>query len=180
MSSSPNLSLSDLQRGILTEIGISQWKLEESDRIAHEHALQAKRTAGEISQPSSEQLSDSEAQSIPAVVEQKPVAVSPDENSEPGTEAISMPDRILFAWSESLFPAWFTQDLLLALGENVNAVEYIDPQRTQHYRDHALLCLSGDKLAYDGKQLTLPAGAEQLSSVFKKELWNVLAQHHDN
>lgn len=180
MSRSPNPSLSNLQRGILTEIGISQWKLEDVDRLALEQAFASKRAAVQSSEPSSEQVSDTKAAPTQDAVSENPLAENPVENSEPAKDMISMPGKILFAWSESLFPVWFTQDLLQALAMDENEIEYIDSESSQRYQDHALLCLSGDKLAYDGKQLTLPVLAAELSPSFKKELWEALAQYHGN
>ena len=175
MSSSHNPSLSDIQRGILTEIGISQWKLEDTDRIVVEQSLLAQSAAESEAESPAEQISEVETAGTPDVVVESPV-----KNSTQDVEMISRPDKVLFAFSESSLPVWFTQDLLRALELEENTLEYVDSQRIQQYQDHALLCLSGDQLAYDGKQLTLPVEAEELSPVFKKELWEALIQYHGN
>lgn len=157
MENTSHLVLSDYQRAILNEMGISSWQL------ASEVATQVKV----VNQPLENVTTSSDVIS-------KTDALAKLKQLKLQTQKIESTDSILMTFSKSDIQFQIFTDILIALGLEAKPQKHISTEQLNHYSDYPLSWTQGEKVSMNSKQLITPALAELHHPETKKQLWQQL------
>jgi DNA polymerase III psi subunit len=157
MENTSHLVLSDYQRAILNEMGITSWQL------ASEEATQAKV----VNQPLENVTSSSDVIS-------KTDALAKLKQLKLQTQKIESTDSILMTFSASDIQFQIFTDILIALGLEAKPQKHISTEQLNYYSGYPLSWTQGEKVSMNSKQLVTPGLAELHHPETKKQLWQQL------
>jgi DNA polymerase III psi subunit len=157
MNMTSHLVLSDYQRAILNEMGISSWQL------ASEEATQVKV----VNQPLENVNTSSDVIS-------KTDALAKLKQLKLQTQRFESTDSILMTFSASDIQFQIFTDILIALGLEAKSQKHISAEQLNHYSGYPLSWTQGEKVSMNSKQLITPALVELHHPETKKQLWQQL------
>ncbi len=157
MENISHLVLSDYQRAILNEMGISSWQL------ADEEQTQAKAESQTV-----------EAVATSSKVIPKEDALAKLKQLKVQTQTSKATDSVLVTFLQSDSKLQIFTDVLIALGLEANQQKYISTDQLSLYSDYPLSWTQGEKVNLKHKQLITPTLAELQHSDNKKQLWQQL------
>lgn len=157
MENTSHLVLSDYQRAILHEMGISSWQLADE-----------KQTQDKVeSQPNQDVTASPDITS-------KDDALAKLKQLKAQTQTIETTDSVLVTFSQSDTKFQIFTDVLMALNLETKQQKYISTEQQSQYSDYPLSWTQGEKVSLNDKQLTTPALKELHSPTIKKQLWQQL------
>jgi DNA polymerase III psi subunit len=157
MENTSHLELSDYQRAILNEMGISAWKLfdEEHNQVKVE------------SQPINALSNASKVKSkVDALAKLKQLKVQ--------TKSVESTDSVLVTFPQSAEKLQIFHDVLISLGLESRPLKYISEDQLSQYSGYPLYWTQGKTISLKPKQLITPALVELLHTATKKQLWQEL------
>lgn len=157
MKNTSDLVLSDYQRAILNEMGISSWQLSDKQETQEKNVnqtLEALATSSEVSSKED------------ALAKLKQLKVL--------TKTSEATDSVLVTLLKSDTRCQFFTDVLIALDLDAKPQKYISTDQLSHYSGYPLSWTQGKKVSLSNKQLTTPALDELHHSDIKKQLWQQL------
>jgi DNA polymerase III psi subunit len=157
MENTSHLALSDYQRAILNEMGISSWL------VSSEEQNQAK-TDNQIND-----TVDSSSEIVPKVD-----ALAKLKQLKVQTQTNKITDSVLVTCSQSDTRLNVFTDVLIALGLESKELKLVSIDQLSHYVDYPLSWTQGDEVSFQNKQLITPALVELTHSDTKKQLWQQL------
>ena len=194
MSKDKSPSISKFQAAVLTQMGITPWKLaseSESESVSASNNMETpaattvkqgqaadrlaalKATIGSSnelgSKPASEPADKGAASSPQPDVVSPAVAVQP--------EMISLPDTVVMAMDTGVIPDSLVKDVLLAMGLDAKAIEWVASDKLGSYQNYLLAWQTGESCAVSDKQLITPANLHG-SAAAKKQLWQLIWQQY--
>lgn len=157
MEITSHLVLSDYQRAILNEMGISSWQLvdEEQSGVKSESQIH-------------------EAVVTPSEVISKEDALAKLKQLKVQTQTTEATDSILVTFSPSDSKSPIFNDILVALGLEDKQQRHISSEQLFHYSGYPLSWTQGKKVSFNHKQLITPALVDLHQSDTKKQLWQQL------
>jgi DNA polymerase III psi subunit len=157
MKNTSVLLLSDYQRAILNEMGISSWQLvgEQSSRVKIEN--QPDKTVA-----------------TPSKVKSKEDALAKLKQLKVQTQTTEATDSVLVTFSKSDTNLQVFTDVLIALGLENKQQKHISTNELNHYSGYPLCWTLGEKINLKHEQLITPALSELNHSDTKKQLWQQL------
>ena len=157
MENTSHLVLSDYQRAILNEMGISSWQLanEEQTQVALDNQTH------EIAATSPDVKSTEDA-----LAKLKQLKVQ--------TQTRESTDSVLLTFLPSDTKFQIFTDVLIALNLEARQQKHISREQLSQYSDYPLSWTQGEKVSLNDKQLTTPALAELHQPDTKKQLWQQL------
>lgn len=182
--SDPNKhSLSDFQVGILAEMGITSWKLEDPERIAFELARADKARAdkvrteeAQVDEKTLDEVEYSQSHSAETQSPDEQVAETPSDESV--VERQSAAGMVLLALTETDIPHGFKQDVLQACGLEEQEIKWIEQQHVQDYEGYDLLWKAGERVSLTDKCLVTPMGQAVYKADVKKQIWAAIQGLH--
>ena len=154
MENIPHLVLSDYQRAILNEMGVSSWQL------ANVEQTQAKAEKQLV-----------EAVAAPSEVVSKVDALAKLKQLKVQTQKNETTDALLVTFSKGDTKLQIFSDVLIALGLEAKQQKHISEDQLNHYSGYPLSWTLGEKVSLHDKQLITPALAELHHPDAKKQLW---------
>ena len=151
------LLLSDYQRAILSEMGISSWQL------ANTQQMQKK-----VENPSIEAIT-----ALSEVIS-KEDALARLKQLKIQTQKTETIESVLVTLSQSDTKLQIFSDILIALGLETKQYKRISVDQLSHYSGYPLSWIQGEKVSVNHKQLTTPTLAKLQHSDTKKQLWQQL------
>jgi DNA polymerase III psi subunit len=151
------LILSEYQRAILNEMGISSWQLADTESTEVKVENQLLKTVA----ASSDVLSKQDAL---AKLEQLKVQ----------TQKSEITDSVLVTLLSNDTKLQIFTDILIALGLDANQQKHISIDQLEHYSGYPLSWKQGEKISLTHKQLITPALVELQHFETKKQLWQQL------
>tara|TARA_R110002096_G_scaffold224516_1_gene413840 strand:+ start:400 stop:900 length:501 start_codon:yes stop_codon:yes gene_type:complete len=157
MENTSHLVLSDYQRAILNEMGISSWQLvgEEQSQVKVEN--QSHKMVA-----------------IPSKVKSKEQALARLKQLKVQTQTSEVTDSVLVTFSKSDTNLQMFTDVLIALGLENKQQKHISTNELNHYSSYPLYWTQGEKINLKHQQLITPALSELHHSDTKKQLWQQL------
>jgi len=154
MENTSHIVLSDYQRAILNEMGISSWHLASEE---HNHAKVdiVKNHTGEAS--------SEVVLKVDALEKLKQLKVQ--------TQTNEITDSVLVSCSQSDSNLQIFSDVLTALGLETKQIKHVSIDQLSQYSDYPLSWVIGDKVSLMNKQLITPTLVELNYSDTKKQLW---------
>jgi len=157
MESTSHLVLSDYQRAILNEMGISSWQ------FADEQHPQVKVE----NQPSKEVAT-------PSKVRSKEDALAKLKQLKVQTQTSEATESVLTTFSKNDTELQLFTDVLIAFGLDAKQLKHISTDELNHYSSYPLYWTQGEKINFSHKQFVTPAITELHHSDIKKQLWQQL------
>lgn len=157
MENTPHLLLSDYQRAILNEMGISSW------RLANEVQTQV-----EVEDLSFKPVATS------AKVKSKEGALAKLKQLKAQTQTRETTNSVLVTFPQSDTKLQIFTDVLMALGLDTQQHTYISKDELEHYADYPLSWTYGEKVSFGDKQLITPTLSVLHEPTAKKQLWQQL------
>jgi DNA polymerase III psi subunit len=157
METTSHILLSDYQRAILNEMGISSWQLVDEEQTPKNVENQTREAVA----TSSEVISKEDA-----LAKLKQLKVQ--------TQTIETTDSVLVTFLSSDTKFKIFTDVLIALGLEAKQQKHISTDQVSHYSDYPLSWTLGEKVSLKHKQLITPALAELYHPDTKKQLWQQL------
>lgn len=154
-----HLELSDYQRAVLTEIGVSCWQLLDPETNQKQEKSHPTETVAPDSQVISKQNALAKLQQL--------------KTEKPAPEPT---DAVLVTFSKNDTQLAIFNDVLIALGADIHQQKYISSEQLVTYSGSPLCWTQGDKVTLANKTLTTPVLAELSHPQTKKQLWQAL-QH---
>jgi DNA polymerase III psi subunit len=157
MENTSHLLLSDYQRAILNEMGISSWKLaaEEQTQIkAENQTLETIVTASGVMS--------------------KDDALAKLQQLKVQTQTIESKNSVLVTLLPNSTKLQIFTDVLIALDLEAHPQKFISSQQLIQYSGYALSWSQGEKISFDNEQLITPDLTELYHSDTKKQLWQQL------
>ena len=158
MENTPQYVLSDYQRAILNEMGISSWKLvgNEATQSKVEDVLLAVAT-------------------VTSKITSKETALAKLKQLKAQTSStIDISDLVLVTFLHKDTELKIFSDVLLSIGLEAKQQKYIPTEQLGQYSDYALIWTQGEKVSLKNKQLITPALAQLQHCDSKKQLWQQL------
>jgi len=157
MENTSHIVLSDYQRAILNEMGISSWHLVDEEQTEAKNGSQIH-----------------DAVVTPSEVISKEDALAKLKQLKVQTQTVEATDSVLVSLSPSDIKFQIFTDVLIALGLDSKQQKYISTDQLSHYSGYPLSWTKGEKVSLNHKQLITPALAELLHPYTKKQLWQQL------
>ena len=157
MENSSHLLLSEYQRAILNEMGISSWQLADKEKN------QVK---------TDNQIPDTVATS--SAVISKDDALAKLKQLKVQTQTCEATDSVLLTFSPNDCNFQIFTDVLIALGIDANRQKHISSDQLSHYSGYPLSWSQGKKVSLNHKQLITPVLTELHQPDTKKQLWQQL------
>jgi len=154
MENTSHLVLTDYQRAILNEMGVSSWQLaseEQTQAKVDNKTIEAVATSSEV------------VSKVDALAKLKQLKVQ--------TQTNEMTDAVLVTFSQSDAKFQIFSDVLIALGLEADQHKHISTDQLNHYSGFPLSWTLGEKVSLHDKQLITPAISELHRSDTKKQLW---------
>lgn len=157
MQNTSHLVLSDYQRAILNEMGISSWQLANEERNQSQVDNQADNTVVAATEV---------VPKVDALAKLKQLKVQTQTKETTGS--------ILVTCSQSDTKLQIFTDVLTALGLEAKQLKHVSIDQLNHYSGYPLSWALGDKVSMQNKQLVTPTLAALHHSDTKKQLWRQL------
>lgn len=157
METTSHLVLSEYQRAILNEMGITSWKLADTNL---DHS-QDDNQKNDVIESTTEVVSRSDA-----LVKLKQLKAQTQKNQS--TEST---DCVLVTCSKSDTKRQIFADVLLALGLESKEIKYIATEQLSDFSDYPLSWNLAEKVSFENNQLITPTLTELCDSSTKKRLW---------
>lgn len=157
MQNIPHLVLSDYQKAILTEMGISAWQL------ADDGDVQAKVDSSPL-----------ESVTTSSQTTSKEDALAKLKHLKEQTQISDSTDSVLVTFSSSEIELQIFTDILIALELDTQSQKIISISDLSRYVDYPLCWIQGEKICLEQKQLITPPLSELYDSEIKKQLWQQL------
>lgn len=161
MENTSHLVLSDYQRAILNEMGISAWQL-----INEKNNQQHTQVKVE-NQPIKAAVTLSKTKS-------KEDALAKLKQLKVQTQSVEATDSVLLTFSQSAAKLQIFTDVLIALGLDSKPQKYISSDELSHYSAYPLSWTQGNTISLNNTQLITPALSELHHADTKKQLWQQL------
>jgi len=165
MENTANFVLSDYQRAVLNEMGISSWQLANGPQTPFEN-----QTYGLVDASST--ATSKMASKIALRTTPKEEALDRLKQLKAQTQTRVTSDLILVTLPDVNFQI-FT-DVLIALGLETKQQKYVSIEQLSQFSGYSLSWTQGEKVSFKYKQLTTPALAELHRPDIKKLLWQQL------
>lgn len=164
MENNSDLVLTDYQRAVLTEMGVSYWQLADASEQSNKQSglAQAKQPDDGVS-TNSTPLVDS--QLFP-----QEQALARLKALKEGSNSVQSTDEVLLIWPEGNSVQSVFNDVLMALELETKSQKHISISQLERYVDYPLAWKQGDAISLSNNQLTTPA-LDNLSPQLKKQLW---------
>lgn len=156
MEHTSHLELSDYQRAVLTEMGISVWSLANAEQQS------------QSGMPSWGDVSVS-----PDAVSKKD-ALAKLQELKAQNQATETTDAVLVTFSQAETKLQPFSDVLVALELDTQPLKYISPDQIAQYSSYPLSWSTGLEVSIDGSQLITPPIAQMQDPRSKRQLWKVL------
>jgi DNA polymerase III psi subunit len=150
-----HLLLSDYQRAILCEMGISSWQLVDDEKT----------------QIKDENLTDEVVTTLSEITSKEDALTKLKQLK---THTIKSTDSVLVTFSQNDSKLQIFSDVLISLGLEAHQPKYISIDQLAHYSDYPLSWTQGEKVSLNNKQLITPTLVELQHSDTKKQLWQQL------
>jgi DNA polymerase III psi subunit len=157
MQNTPHLLLSDYQRAILDEMGISSWRMTDQDQ-----------TQVKIENPTFKPVVAS------TNVKSKEGALAKLKQLKAQTQTRETTDSVLVTFPQSDSKLQIFADILMALGLDAKQKKYVSTEQLDHYLNYPLSWSYGEKISFGDKLLITPALSELHHTAAKKQLWQQL------
>jgi DNA polymerase III psi subunit len=157
MQKTSPLLLSDYQRAILNEMGISSWKLKGEEQTQAKVETQPTETVA---------TSSNVIPKEDALARLKQLKVEPQKSE--------VTNSILVTFSPNDIKFQIFTDVLIALDLDAKQQKHISTNQLSHYSGYPLSWTQGEKVSLNHKQLITPALAELHHADTKKQLWQQL------
>ncbi|MCF2946898.1 DNA polymerase III subunit psi [Paraglaciecola aquimarina] len=176
MIETPKFNLSNYQRAMLTEMGISCWQLfEHKEAVELTADLSETKQAIKLQEIKQRVSQDSALAKLAALKSSNTRTTGPNSNTQVDVPLVTKKqatDQILLAMKHGS-SVWL-QDVLLAMGLYGAEQTSIEATQIVEYFDFALAWKQGEKIKLEGRVLTTPALSEMQSAKNKKQLWQVI------
>lgn len=157
MENISHLLLSDYQRAILNEMGISSWQLADQDKTKNQVENQTREVAA-----------------VPSEVISKEDALAKLKQLKVKTQTTELTHFVLVTFSLKDTQCQIFTDILMALGLEAKQQKHISTEQLDHYSGYPLSWTQGEKVSFKRNQLITPAFGELHHSEIKKQLWQQL------
>jgi DNA polymerase III psi subunit len=158
MENNSHLVLSDYQRAILNEMGISSWQLANAQQTPEKVENQIHGSVAPSSKVTSKVISKEDA-----LAKLKQLKVQ--------TQTSVTTDSVLVALSPSDVNFEIFTDVLIALGLETKQQKYISSDQLSHFSGFPLSWTQGEKVSLNHKQLITPSLVDLHYPDIKKLLW---------
>ena len=153
--------MSDYQRGILNELGISCWRLQSSSATEHQATKQAK--------PTVETAVSSQQNALNRLQQLKSSGLNVD-----------YAQHIVCSFSPTTDEAALFKDILLTLGLDGHPVASLTREDITRLDDYVCRWDIADKAQVASKRLVTPPLINLKHAAIKKQLWSILQQLGDS
>jgi DNA polymerase III psi subunit len=158
MEKTTHIELSDYQRAILNEMGVSSWRLADGEPTTSK----VENSNFEVVAPTSQASVSKED----ALTKLKQLKVQ--------TQATEVTDSVLVTFSQNDTSLQIFADVLIALGLEAKQQKHISSEQLNHFSGYPLSWTQGEKVSMRDNQLTTPSLVELNNSDTKKQLWQQL------
>ena len=157
MENNSHLVLSDYQRAILNEMGITSWQLVNEQQTQEKVENKAHKVLVTVSEVTSTEN-----------------ALAKLKQLKTQTQKPEITDSILVTLSTKDVQLQVFTDVLIALGLETKPQKYISTEQLSCYSDYPLSWAQGEKVSFDDRKLTTPALSDLHDPDTKKLLWQQL------
>jgi DNA polymerase III psi subunit len=157
MENNPHLALSDYQRAILNEMGISLWQL-----------------VGEAQNQIKTDAQTSKVVTYSSDVIPKEDALAKLKQLKAQAQKSEVTDSVLLTFIPRDTKVQIFIDVLIALDLETKPQKHILIEQLSHYSGYPLCWIQGEKVSFNHKQLITPALTDLEHSDVKKQLWQEL------
>jgi len=157
MENNSHLALSDYQRAILNEMGISLWQLASEDKTQ----VKVDNHSPDVMISSSEVIS-------------KEDALAKLKQLKAQAQKSEVTDSVLLTFIPRDTKVQIFIDVLIALDLETKPQKHILIEQLSHYSGYPLCWIQGEKVSFNHKQLITPALTDLEHSDVKKQLWQEL------
>ena len=158
MENNSRLVLSDYQRAILNEMGISSWQLASEQQTPEKVENQIHGSVAPLSKVTSKVISKEDA-----LAKLKQLKVQ--------TQTSVTTDSVLVTLSSSDINFEIFTDVLIALGLETKQQKHISTDQLSHFSGFPLSWTQGEKVSLNHKQLITPSIVDLHYPDIKKLLW---------
>lgn len=161
------LTLSDYQRAILAELGVTHWQSRDPNGSA---TLKDQITASE---PDQQPMTSDKLETNTQVKSPKDALVTLKQLKDK-VLAVESTDNVLLALPERDISSVIVSDILMAMGFENKVQKRIAVQQLAEYKDYPLSWQQGAHLALNDNQLTTVSLEALQSAETKKQLWQLI------
>jgi DNA polymerase III psi subunit len=165
MLNKSSVQLTDYQRAILTEVGVTYWQFRDPNKVMVEADNQT------AIQPShgSELISK-------APVKSPQDALLALQQLKEDVLTVESTDKVLLALSHQEIKSELVSDVLTALGLEDKACKSVPADQLAQFKDYPLSWQQGDNLTLNDNQLCTGSLSELNRPEMKKQLWQLIQQ----
>ena len=169
MQNNSSIQLTDYQRAILTEVGVTFWQSRDPNKTADEATLAAVNKAQQQHNQSPELVSTNSAKSP------KDALLALQQLKE-DVLTVESTDKVLLALSPQEIKSNIVIDVLMAMELENKAFKNVLIEELAQFKDYPLSWQQGDKLTLQDNQLCTGGLSELNRPVIKKQLWQLIQQ----
>ena len=169
MLNNSSVQLTDYQRAILTEVGVTYWQFRNPNKVMVEAERLADNQTAQLSIHAPEDVSK-------APVKSPQDALLALQQLKEDVLTLESTDKVLLAFAPQEIKSELVSDVLMALGLEDKAYKNVSAEQLAQFKDYPLSWQQGDKLTLNDNQLCTGSLSELSRPAMKKQLWQLIQQ----
>lgn len=161
------LQLTDYQRAILTEVGVTFWQFRDPSKTVD----QAAQFSG--NQTDQQPINNQDLASKTQVKSPQDALLALQQLKE-DVLTVESTDKVLLALSNQEIKSVIVNDVLMAMGLENKAYKNVSAEQLAQFKDYPLSWQQGEKLTLNDNQLSTGSLAELSRPEMKKQLWQLI------